>query len=336
LRREVTDPLLRWYRSDPDPGIHSAIDWLLRPDSEGPAPRALDWGQFDRLRKIDEELQRHDPDGKRRWYVNGQGQTLTVLRGPVDFRMGTPHTDPERAEAAERSHMRRIPRTFAVATKPVTVKQFKRFLKDRPQVRHAHVERYGPDPDGPILNVTWYEAALYCNWLSEKEGIAKEEWCYPDDVKDGMKPHPDYLRRKGYRLPTEAEWEYACRAGSETPRHFGNSNELLPRYAWFKGNSQDRSWPVGRKRPNDYGIFDMHGNVRTWTQDVAQPYPPMTGELPVEDREDVRPIEERTPRVARGGSFLDDPSLIRSPARHNALPSERDVFYGLRVARTCE
>src|SRR5262249_23284302 len=154
---------------------------------------------------------------------------------------------------------------------------------------HAYTKRYSPEPGGPIISVTWYEAAAYCNWLSEKEGIPKEQWCYPEPVEEGMKPFAGHLSRTGYRLPTEAEWEYACRAGTLTSRHYGEGQELLGRYAWFLGNSRDRAWPVGQKRPNDLGLFDMHGNVWAWCQEGGWDYP----DGRAEDKEDLRDITDR-------------------------------------------
>jgi hypothetical protein len=188
-----------------------------------------------------------------------------------------------------------------------------------------------PEPTCPIISVTWYQAAMYCNWLSEVEGIPESEWCYPNDIREGMKPVPGYLKKKGYRLPTEAEWERACRDGTESSRYFGSSLELLPRYAWSLENANNRCWPVGQKRPNDAGLFDMTGNVWTWTQDAAYA-PPTT--LVVNDIEDLQAIDDRMNRVMRGGSFGSRPLYIRSAYRYLYRPSNRNFTVGLRPART--
>ena len=139
------------------------------------------------------------------------------------------------------------------------------------------------------IRMTWYEAAAYCNWLSEQEGIPKQQWCYePNDsgeYGEGMKPAADFLDRTGYRLPTEAEWEYACRAGAATSRYYGRSEELLVRYAWYSVNSKERTWPVGSLRPNDLGLFDMHGNVWNWCQDQLV--------VTVQEPARIRPIVRR-------------------------------------------
>src|SRR5262249_36081739 len=155
---------------------------------------------------------------------------------------------------------RRIRRTFAVAAKPVTMEQFQRFLKDRPRVKHSYTKLISPDPDGPGFAVTWFEAAQYCNWLSEKEGLPPDQWCYREPIVPGMAPRPISGAVRGCGAPPGGEWGSACGAGATTSRSYGSSLELLPRYAWFRGTIEDRrTWPVGQKRPNDLGFFDMHG-----------------------------------------------------------------------------
>jgi formylglycine-generating enzyme required for sulfatase activity/serine/threonine protein kinase len=341
VRQPLVKKLLGWYREAPDAGVHGAIDWLLRHGKEGPVNRPLDWGCAKELERIDKELagkpdaqaRDHKPDAQARqatWFVNSQGQTFTLIRGPVEFRMGSPLWEPERIAANEKPHRRIIPRSYAIMTRPVTVAQWQRFLKDRADVPKDFLKRYSPEPGGPIISVSWFAAAQYCNWLSEKEGIAKEQWCYPETIEEGMKPFPDYLRRTGYRLPTEAEWEYACRAEVESSRSYGTAVELLPRHSWHQANSQDRTWPVGQKRPNEFGLFDLHGNVWCWCQDPALIY--RSGR--VEDKEDISDIKDQLSRVLRGASFLNRAPYVRSANRNVNRPAIRFSLIGVRACRT--
>ncbi len=223
-RQEVTQELLKWYREDPDPGVHSAIDWLLRHGMQGPVPRKLDWQQAAALDKLDRNLAALGdklPVG-RDWFVTARGgHTLAVVRRPVEFWMGSPAGEPRGwSFDNEALHRKRIPRSFAVATREVTAAQFKAFLQAHSELQKKHKlesqERFGPDPDGPALGVTWSEAAAYCNWLSKINGIDADQWCYQINASSGaVKMAPNFLNLRGYRLPTESEWEYSCRAGAD-------------------------------------------------------------------------------------------------------------------------
>ena len=161
--------------------------------------------------------------------------------------------------------------------------------------------------------MTWYEAAAYCNWLSEQEGIAKEQWCYEPNEKGeygpGMKAKDKYLELSGYRLPTEAEWEYACRAGTVTSRYYGLTETLLAQYAWYPANWQNRTWPVGSLKPNDFGLFDMQGNAWKWCDDPYQDIPKAADVI----SEDLG--STTVPRAFRGGAIRDPPPNIRSANR---------------------
>ncbi len=272
---------------------------------------------------IDKGLATGKVEGKRQWYINRQGLTMMVVPKPGEFSMG---------EGAER-HRRRIDRTFAMSSKEVTVDQFLQFRMD-----HKTAKEYAPTGDCPVNMVTWYDAAAYCNWLSEQEGIPKEQRCYlPNEAgkyADGMKMAPNYLQRTGYRLPTEAEWEYACRAGAETGYSFGETEELLGKYAWYSLNSPSRSQPVGKLRPNDQGFFDLHGNDWEWCQDVAKAYGKGRDGKATDDVEDILDIDSGKHRVLRGGSFNYLPSLVRSAYRSRYLPANRLGYFGFRPART--
>ncbi len=337
-RGPLVKKLLAWYRGHPDPGVHGAIDWLLRHGKQGPAARPLDWGQAAALAKIDAQLAGR-PAGKGGWYVTGrEGHTLAIVRGPAEFLMGSPEHEPTRVMVNEPQHRRRIGRSFAIATKEVTVAQFRRFLEAHPGIKKqfSYLKRFSPDDDGPQVGVSWYEAAAYCNWLSQQEGLPEAEWVYGSGViGEGMELPKGWLERRGYRLPTEAEWEYVCRAGTATSRYHGNGEGLMGEHAWYARTSADRAWPVGQLRPNGLGLFDMLGNALEWCQGRALLYPKPKGAEAIEDNEDILyKIDILSSLVVRGATYLDQAPNVRCANRLFNRPDVRNYSVGLRVART--
>ena len=130
------------------------------------------------------------------------------------------------------------------------------------------------------------------------------------EYAEGMKIRADALERTGYRLPTEAEWEYACRAGAVTSRYYGRSVELLGKYAWYLQNSQDRAWPCGQLLPNELGLFDMLGNVYEWCHErVLRRYPEGESNTTIDDINILLSIKEQNPRLLRGGTFFNLPAV---------------------------
>ena len=152
---------------------------------------------------------------------------------------------------------------------------------------------FGMGKDGfPAISMTQLAARSYCRWLSQKTG-------------------------RYYRLPTEAEWEYACRAGTATAYSFGDDPAQLGDYAWYFDNSEDAYHKVGTKKPNPWGLHDMHGNVAEWTLDQYIPdyYGPFAGKL----SKNAWPVPTKVyPLAVRGGSWDDDPSALRSAARRGS------------------
>jgi formylglycine-generating enzyme required for sulfatase activity len=135
-------------------------------------------------------------------------------------------------------------------------------------------------------------------------------------------------------LPTEAEWEYACRAGAVTSWYYGESEELLEKYACYLSNSFYRSWPVGSLKPNDFGLFDTHGNVWTWCQERYRNYTLGKDEKRIDDKEDSLFVNDKESRVLRGGSFFYPAGNLRSAYRFFYTPAARSNNVGLRPART--
>jgi len=372
-REAVLGQVRQLYQHNPDAGTHAAAEWLLRR-----------WGHVDELKKFEEGWVR---DGQRRtkrlgeirqnlakgdgreeayWYVNGQGQTMVVLPGPAKFNMGSPTDEDGREEGprgpVEERYQKRIGRSFMMNGKEVTIEQFLRF---RPV--HKYSEVHSPDKDWPANRVSWYDAAAYCNWLSEKEGIPPDQWCYVSDAPPAAcastlgllcSPHgpgaflaasalfpgrpdkganvgwiklaDDYLHREGYRLPSEAEWEYACRAGADTSRYFGETEDLLGEYAWYTKNSRDEKMlRCGTKKPNDFGLFDMLGNAQEWCQEQY-----VAGLMSYDDQERSCIVLDGNLRIMRGCTFLSIPTRVRSANRMWYIPDRHQPIDGFRPVRT--
>ncbi len=326
----LTQRFLELHRDDPDAGIHGATAWALR-----------SWGKGTELQAASAGPVPLESRGPRRWFRDAQGRDHAILEGPIEFLVGSPQTEPDHDSTTETLRTCIIPRRFAVSLNEVTKAEFQRFSQKSPRYAPdpANLARFSPDADGPMVFVTWYAAAAYCNWLSEREGLPREQWCYvplSGDVYDeGMTIPADFLQRAGYRLPTEAEWECAHRAGAVTTRDYGFSPELLVAYGWSQGNSRDRAWSVGRKKPNDLGLFDTMGNTLEWCHD---PFIAVRGDRAGVVRDEAHheeTIAERTSRALRGGSFYFPPSLVRAANRGGYAPSQVDSYIGFRTARTC-
>jgi formylglycine-generating enzyme required for sulfatase activity len=251
---------------------------------------------------------------------------MTVIAGPVKFDMGSPPSG-NGDWIGEIQHHVTIGRSFAISATEVTAEQMHQF-----NTGYAVVAAERPTKDCPTNHVTWFQAAQYCRWLSEREKIPESEMCYPpiEQIVPGMQLPANFLERSGYRLPTEAEWEYACRSGSTTVRFFGSSLELLPRYAWYVKNSNEHLWPVGTLMPNDFGLFDVYGNVLEWCQDAfLDDYTRSTDEQTAN-----RFVKASDDRVLRGASFAQIGIVVRSADRSWTGPDNKNVRSGFRIART--
>jgi serine/threonine protein kinase/formylglycine-generating enzyme required for sulfatase activity len=328
-RKELVDWLVARYRQDPDPGVHGAIEWLLR----------RSWRLGGLVDAADRELATRDPVAGRGWYINGQGEGFAVIRGPVEFAMGsTREIDPESVEA-ELQHASRIPRSFAISSHELTLGEYGRFLDEKPPgvVDNRGVELLRAfTPGHPAGMVSWYEACRYCNWLSAREGLPPDQWCYPADFGPDSTLPADFVDRTGYRLPTEAEWEFACRAGTISSRPIGHAATWLGKYAWLERQSGTVVNPVGLLKPNDLGLFDMLSNSYEWCISPHTPYAAAPASKPWQDVLPDLKCGVEIYRVLRGGTVLFAPATMRSSWRSSGVhPVSHYNYIGFRLARTC-
>jgi formylglycine-generating enzyme required for sulfatase activity len=313
-RTAVLDYCRRMFVTDPDAGVHAGCELLLRA-----------WGNSAELPALESRILVRTPVGN--WYMTGQGHLMVAFAHPGRFTMGSPATEFRRDHDVERAHTRLIDRSFAIGAHEVSVAQFSRF---RPNF--DHVIGNLNDPDCPANKISMFDAFAYCRWLSAAEGMTEDQQCYPAEIGPSMKLPDNFLSRTGYRLPTEAEWEFGARAGSTTSRFFGDDATLLTGYAWFIVNSDDYLWPIGQLLPNRFGLYDVYGNVMEWCQGQFGPFPPVSEGHVVGD--DEFRIDFTKWPVLRGGCYRSTLRENRSAKRVYEPAEERFSFVGMRLART--
>jgi formylglycine-generating enzyme required for sulfatase activity len=228
---------------------------------------------------------------------NSIGMDLMLIP-PGEFLMGSPAFEDGR-QANETQHKVTLTKPFFMGITEVTQLQFFRVLRKNPSKFKA-VEH-------PVEQVTWEDAVEFCARLSD----------LPAEKRVG----------RVYRLPTEAEWAYACRAGTKTAYSFGDSKSELGDYAWYDKNSENTTHPVGQKKLNPWGLYDMHGNVWEWCQDWYGDYP--GGKLT-----DPTEPSSGSYRVCRGGSWRNYSEGCRSALRFRRTPGSWAYFLGFRVLRS--
>jgi formylglycine-generating enzyme required for sulfatase activity len=256
--------------------------------------------------------------------TNSIGMKLRLIP-PGKFLMGSAEDDLGRAMYQGPQHGVTLTRSFFMGAHDVTVGQFKAFVKEKDYQTEADKGNgatrlfpgrawaqdskanwrnpgYEQTDDHPVVCVSWNDARAFCDWLSARE-------------------------HKTYALPTEAQWEYGCRAGSATTYYFGDDAKELEHYAWYLVNAESKAHPVGQLKPNAWGLFDMHGNAWQWTADWFAP------DYYLKSPENDPPgAAAGVTRILRGGGWADSTAHCNNLFRNRAhAPSERYSHFGFRV-----
>jgi len=267
---------------------------------------------------------------------NSIGMKMCLIP-PGEFLMGSPQAEIDQlVQTTSDEHIKNIYRGQGPEHRVQLTKAF--YLGCHEVTQQQYQDLMGVNPSGfapngsgkgavegldtslhPVETVSWFDAVDFCNKLSEKEGLPP---CYS---RDGGAV--TLLAGRGYRLPTEAEWEYACRGGTTTLWSFGDNEQDTPKHARFRANGADRTHPVGQLEANPYGLYDMHGNVWEWCWDWFGQYPAVPFSDPTGSAVGNR-------RVLRGGNIVDDPSYARSAFRYVFEPEAKYSHFGFRVARS--
>lgn len=237
-------------------------------------------------------------------FKTASGVEMVLLPGG-EFTMGTDQGNPDEAPA------HKVTLTgFAIDKFEVTGEMFAKVQLPNPS-------HWNENPKKPVERVRWRDAKQYCNERSLLEGLKP---CYNEKTMDW---ECDYSAN-GYRLPTEAEWEYACKAGQNGAFDFGGPPQLK-QYVWCAENSEEKTHPVGQKKPNRWGIHDMYGNVSEWCEDVYSPTyyknsPAKDPTGPLSPGKDVQ-------RVMRGGSWKSTPEMCRATFRTGQKTGDTDACF---------
>jgi formylglycine-generating enzyme required for sulfatase activity len=248
-------------------------------------------------------------------FTTKSGVEMVYLPGG-EFMMGSERGNPEEAPA----HRVKLG-AFAMDKFEVVHEQFTKAQLPDPS-------HWQDSPKKPVERVRWRDAKQYCNERSLLEGLKP---CYNEKTPDW---DCDYSA-SGYRLPTEAEWEYACRGGSDQPYDFGQPDKLR-QYAWFADNSEQQTHARGQKKPNGFGICDMYGNVSEWCEDVYSPT--YYRESPAADPTGPPNAGKDVKRVIRGGSWKSSANQCRASMRQGERTGDSDAcfstdFCGFRCVR---
>jgi formylglycine-generating enzyme required for sulfatase activity len=346
-RDALVKQLSGWYANDPGSGVHGASGWLLR-----------HLGENEIATRIDQTPVPYSPD--REWFT----LAITVKQTPPP-KPNEPETPPEPLppktfyytfiihpkgeytigsvtdqldrQKNEVRHTVTLTRPFAMLDREIT---FEELIAFSPQYA-GFLQQSDETLNDAGFGAHWYDSVSFCRWLGTEMGLPEADQCYADPETLDKEQYPrepvpvanwaprDWsldLSKRGFRLPTESEWEVVARSGSRTSYGFGSDVGLLDRFGWFTENSGKKVHPGREKRPSVRGLFDLHGNLIEWTHDWYGVFDSSSAQ--------TDPLGRKTGafRVFRGGSWDDDAARCRSAYRFNDSPTHRFNALGFRLA----
>ncbi len=349
-RETLLKQLGAWYRDDPSSGVHGAAGWLLR-----------QWGQNDVVTQVDQTAVPYSVD--REWFtlaikIKTKGESASFLAGLVgsanvkmfyytfivfpagDYTIGSVVDEADR-EKDEVRHRVQLTSPFALLDREITMEELIAFsTMSSGFMQQADAQQTDAKPQDAGFAADWYDSVGFCRWLTQQSGLSERDQSYADPEsldkeRYPREPNPSAnwaprnwpleLGRRGFRLPTESEWEVACRAGARTAYGYGSDVTLLDRFGWSLENSGKRAHPPRELRPGSRGLFDLHGNLFEWTHDWK-------GNFGEADVVDPLGATGGSDRVRRGGSWGYDAADCRSAHRHTNEPTIRSLNSGFRLA----
>jgi formylglycine-generating enzyme required for sulfatase activity len=343
-RDALVKQLAAWYANDPNSGVHGASGWLLR-----------HLGENEIATRIDQTPVPYSPE--REWFTlaiqvqpkKEDGVLSFLQRAPEkrtfyytfiihpkgEYTIGSV-TDQLDRQKDEVRHTVTLTRPFAMLDREIT---FEELIAFSPQYA-GFMQQYDATLNDAGFGAHWYDSVSFCRWLGTEMGLSGGDQCYPDpETMDKeqypREPNPDVnwaprdwpldLSKRGFRLPTESEWEVMASSGSRTSYGFGSEVGLLDRFGWFTENSGKKVHPGREKRPSVGGLFDLHGNLFEWTHDCS-------GDFGSSAQTDPLGAKAGTNRVYRGGSWGNDAAYCRTANRGIGSPTARNTRNGFRLA----
>jgi len=250
---------------------------------------------------------------------------MVLVQGGT-FQMGNTRGNSEGYSDEKPVHTVKLTYDYYIGKYEVTFNEYDAYCEDTGKNKPS--DRNWGRGNRPVIYVSWNDAIKYCNWLSESEGLSKAYDSSGNLLDKNGRQTTDITQVEGYRLPTEAEWEYAARGGHKSTSDFEYAgSNTFTNVVWYWNNSSSKTHEVGQKTPNELGLYDMSGNVWEWCHDWYANYPSTTKTNPTGP-------SSTSFRVFRGGSWSDFASLCRVANRHDDVPDNSYNILGLRIART--